>query len=57
VARGATVEQWTPARTRWKRLGRWLAVDPGRFAGGSAGSDPLGLLAVEHERQVGKTRE
>jgi hypothetical protein len=47
----------TPARTRWKRLGRWLAVDPGRFAGGSAGSDPLGLLAVEHERQVGKTRE
>jgi hypothetical protein len=33
-----------------KQLGRFLAADPGRFAGGSALSDPLGLLAVERER-------
>ena len=33
-----------------KRLRRFLADDPGRFAGGSAVSDPLGLLAVERER-------
>ncbi len=32
------------------RLRRSLAADPGRFAGGSAVSDPLGLLAVEQER-------
>ncbi len=29
------------------RLRRSLAADPGRFAGGSAVCDPLGLLAVE----------
>ena len=34
-----------------KRLRRFLTADPGRFAGGSAVSDPLGLLAVERERQ------
>jgi len=33
-----------------KRLRRFLTADPGRFAGGSAVSDPLGLLAVERER-------
>lgn len=33
-----------------KHLGRFLTADPGRFAGGSALSDPLGLLAVERER-------
>ena len=33
-----------------KRLRRFLTNDPGRFAGGSAVSDPLGLLAVERER-------
>jgi hypothetical protein len=33
-----------------KQLGRFLTADPGRFAGGSALSDPLGLLAVERER-------
>jgi hypothetical protein len=35
-----------------KRLRRFLTDDPGRFAGGSAVSDPLGLLAVERERLV-----
>ena len=33
-----------------KRLLRYLSADPGRFAGGSAVSEPLGLLAVERER-------
>ena len=33
-----------------KRLARFLTADPGRLAGGSAVSDPLGLLAVEQER-------
>jgi hypothetical protein len=33
-----------------KRLRKFLTADPGRFAGGSAVSDPLGLLAVERER-------
>ncbi len=32
-----------------KRPSRALAADPGRFAGGSAMDDPLGLLAVEQE--------
>ena len=27
----------------WKHLRRFLTADPGRFAGGSAVSDPLGL--------------
>ncbi len=37
------------------RLRRSLAADPGRFAGGSAVSDPLGLLAVQQERlQAGR---
>jgi len=31
-------------------LRRFLTANPGRFAGGSAVSDPLGLLAVERER-------
>jgi hypothetical protein len=38
------------ARILWKRLRRSLAANPGRLAGGSAVSDPLGLLAVEQER-------
>ena len=33
-----------------KMLRRFLTANPGRFAGGSAVSDPLGLLAVERER-------
>ena len=33
-----------------KRLRWFLTADPGRFAGGSAVSDPLVLLAVERER-------
>jgi hypothetical protein len=33
-----------------KGLRKVLTADPGRFAGGSALSDPLGLLAVERER-------
>ena len=33
-----------------KRLRKFLTADPGRFADGSAASDPLGLLAVERER-------
>lgn len=33
------------ASRQWKRLRRYLAADPRRFAGGSAVSDPLGLLA------------
>jgi hypothetical protein len=33
-----------------KHLGRFLTADPGRFVGGSALSDPLGLLAIERER-------
>jgi hypothetical protein len=40
----------TPAILPWKRLRHYLARDPGRFAGGSAVSDPLGLLAIERER-------
>src|SRR2546430_16935567 len=36
-----------------KRLRRFLTADPGRFAGGSAVSDPLGLLAVEREPLAG----
>ena len=33
-----------------KHLRRRLIADPGRFAGGSAVSDRLGLLAVEQKR-------
>lgn len=33
-----------------KQLRRFLTADPERFAGGSAVSDPLGLLSVERER-------
>jgi hypothetical protein len=36
-------------RILWKCLSRVLAADPGRFAGGSAVDDPLGLLAVEQQ--------
>jgi hypothetical protein len=38
------------ASLQWNRLRRYLLADPGRFAGGSAVSDPLGLLAIERER-------
>jgi hypothetical protein len=38
------------ASSLWKRLRGFLTSDLGRFAGGSAVSDPLGLLAVERER-------
>ena len=36
-------------RKLWKRLRRSLVAGPEQFAGGSAISDPLGLLAVEQE--------
>jgi len=38
------------ARNARKVLRSFLTANPGRFAGGSAVSDPLGLLAVERER-------
>lgn len=38
------------ASNLWKRLRGFLTADLGRFAGGSAVSDPVGLLAVERER-------
>jgi hypothetical protein len=34
----------------WIRLRQFFLENPGRFAGGSAVSDPLGLLALEEER-------
>jgi hypothetical protein len=40
------------ASLQWKRLRRYIAADPARFAGGSAVSDPLGLLAIEQERRA-----
>ena len=39
------------------RLRRFLAADPGRYAGGSAVSDPEGLLALEQKRRAGTSRE
>jgi hypothetical protein len=42
------------ASTMWKRLRRSLTAHPARFAGGSAVSGPLGLLAVEQERLRGR---
>ncbi len=39
-------------RIVWKRLSRALAAEPGRFVGGSAVDDPLGLLPVEQEDLV-----
>ena len=38
------------ANVLWRHLRRSLTADPGRFAGGSAVSDPLSVLAVEQER-------
>jgi hypothetical protein len=40
----------------WKRLRRSLALDPGRFAGGAAPVDLLGLLAVQRERLAARRR-
>jgi hypothetical protein len=40
----------TRATRRWKRLRRSLFANLGRFAGGTAVTGPLGLLAVEQER-------
>jgi hypothetical protein len=34
------------ASLQWNRLRRYLIADPGRFAGGSAVSDPDGLLIL-----------
>lgn len=34
----------------WKRLRHALTADPGRFAGGSAVTGPLALLAAEAEQ-------
>jgi hypothetical protein len=39
----------TQLRILWKHLSRPLTADPGRFAGGSAMDDQLGLLAAEQE--------
>jgi hypothetical protein len=38
----------------WKHLRRLLPADPGRFAAGSAISDPFGLLAAEEECRAGR---
>jgi len=46
----------TGASSLWKRLRRFLVADPGRFAGGSAWIDPIGLLAVERERLATRPR-
>ena len=43
-------------RKLWKRLRRSLVDDPEQFAGGSAISDPLGLLAVEQEHLTAQRR-
>jgi hypothetical protein len=43
-----------PASNLWKHLRRLVAADPGRFAAGSAVSDPLGLLAAEEECLAGQ---
>src|SRR5229473_559603 len=45
------------ASIQFKRLSRYIAADPARFAGGSAVSDPLGLLAVEREQLAARQRE
>jgi hypothetical protein len=45
------------ASFQWKRLRRYLIADPARFAGGSAVSDPFGLLAVERERRAARPRQ
>lgn len=39
-------------KVQWRRLRRSSVGDLGRWAGGSAVSDPLGLLAVEQERRA-----
>ncbi len=39
-------------KLQWSCLRRSLAADLSRWAGGSAVSDPLGLLAVEQERRA-----
>ena len=39
-------------KTQWSRLQRALLADPGRWAGGSVVSGPLGLLAVEQARRA-----
>jgi hypothetical protein len=44
------------ASTVRKRVRRFLTADPGRFAGGSALSGPLSLLAVERERLAAQRR-
>jgi hypothetical protein len=47
MERNPVVRQASSVREHLRRL---LTADPGRFAGGSAVSDPLGLLAVGRER-------
>jgi hypothetical protein len=46
----------TRAKRLWKRLRRSRAANLGRFAGGSAVTWPLGLLAVEQERLEARQR-
>jgi hypothetical protein len=46
----------TNANCRWNRLRRSLAANLGRFAGGTAVTDLLGLLAVEQERLATRRR-
>jgi hypothetical protein len=41
----------------WRRLRQFLVGNPGRWAGGSAVNSPLGLLAVERERQAACRRK
>ena len=40
----------------WNRIRDSIANDPGQFAGGSAVTDMLGLLAVERQRLATRRR-
>jgi hypothetical protein len=37
-------------RSLWKRVRQFVIADPTRFAGGSALTETLGLLAIEEQR-------
>lgn len=45
------------ANVLWRHLRRSLIADPGRFAGGSAVSGPLSVLAVEQERLAARRHD
>jgi hypothetical protein len=56
MAYRAMVDDVTTMRILLVRLRRYLAADPGRFAGGTVVSGPAGLLAVEAERRAAASR-